>query len=155
MGTDARKKVSFENAEYQAYLGHNLPFLYRCGAMTFLPVRIAGVNGVLLVHVVPGGAPLLLSKEYLKNLGCYIDLGRGHLFLEKLGVRAVVTRKQSRICSSLVAEIGIDQNFEPETFHFLHAKIFLHIKLLANGEKSCASDADVRFRPHADGHPEG
>ena len=27
-----------------------------------LPVGIAGVNGVLRVHVVPGGAPLLLSK---------------------------------------------------------------------------------------------
>ena len=30
-------------------------------------------------------------KDFLKDLGCHIDLGRGHLFLWKLGVRAVVT----------------------------------------------------------------
>ena len=56
--------------------------------MAILLVGIAGVNGVLRV-------PLLLSKEFLKGLGCYIDLGRGHLFFEKLGVRAVVTCEQS------------------------------------------------------------
>ena len=60
-----------------------------------LPVGIAGVNGVLRVYVVPGGAPLLLSKEFLRDLGCHIDLGRGHLFFEKLGVRTVVACKQS------------------------------------------------------------
>ena len=38
-----------------------------------------------------GGAPLLLSKEFLRDLGCHTDLGRGHLFFEKLGVRAMVT----------------------------------------------------------------
>ena len=62
---------------------------------TILFVGIAGVNGVLRVHVVLGGAPLLLSKELLKDLGCHIDLCRGHLFFEKLGVRAVVTSEQS------------------------------------------------------------
>ena len=60
-----------------------------------LPVGIAGVNGVLRVHVVPGGAPLLLSKEFLRDLGCHIDLGRGHLPFEKVGVRAEVTSEQS------------------------------------------------------------
>ena len=45
--------------------------------------------------MVPGGAPLLLSKEFLRDLGCHIDLGRGHLSFEKLGVRAVVTSEQS------------------------------------------------------------
>ena len=60
-----------------------------------LPDGIAGVNGVLRVQVMPGRAPLLLSKEVLKDLGCHIDLGRGHLFFEKLGVRAVVTSEQS------------------------------------------------------------
>ena len=64
-------------------------------ALAILPVRIAGVNGVLRVYVVPGGAPLLLSKEFLRDFGCHIDLGRGHLFFEKLGVRAVVTSEQS------------------------------------------------------------
>ena len=53
------------------------------------------INGVLCVYVIPGGAPLLLSKEFLRDLGCHIDLGRGHLFFEKLGVRTVVTSKQS------------------------------------------------------------
>ena len=47
------------------------------------------------MHVVLGGAPLLLSKEFLRDLGCHIDLGRGHLSFEKLGVRAEVTNKQS------------------------------------------------------------
>ena len=60
-----------------------------------LPVGIAGVNGVLRVYVVPGGAPLLLSKEFLRDLGCHIDLGRGRLFFEKLGVPTVVTSEQS------------------------------------------------------------
>ena len=54
--------------------------------LVILPVGIAGVNGVLRVHVVPGGAPLLLSEEFLRDLGCHIDPGRGHLFFEKLGV---------------------------------------------------------------------
>ena len=52
-------------------------------------------DGVLLVHVVPGGAPLLLSRGFLKDLGCHIDLNRGHLFFEKVEVRAVVTSEQS------------------------------------------------------------
>ena len=60
-----------------------------------LRVGIAGVNGVLRVHVVPGGAPLLLSKELLRDLGCHIDLGRGRLSFEKLRVRAEVTSEQS------------------------------------------------------------
>ena len=64
-------------------------------ALAVLPVGIAGVNGVLRVNVVPGGAPLVLSKEFLRDLGCHIDLDRGHLFFEKLGVRAVVTSEQS------------------------------------------------------------
>ena len=38
----------------------------------------------------------LLSKEFLRDLGCHIDLGRGHLFFENLGVRAVVTSEQSQ-----------------------------------------------------------
>ena len=59
--------------------------------MAVLLVGIAGVNGVLRVHVVPGRSPLLLSKEFLKDLCCHVDLGRGHLLFEKLGVRAVVT----------------------------------------------------------------
>ena len=61
--------------------------------MAIIPVGIAGVIGVLCVHVVRGGAPLLLSKEFLKDVGCHIDWGLGHPFFEKLGVRA--------ICSSL------------------------------------------------------
>ena len=63
--------------------------------LAILLVGIAGVNGVLRVYVVPGGAPLLLSREFLRDLGCHIDLGRGHLFFEKLGVRAVVASEQS------------------------------------------------------------
>ena len=64
-------------------------------ALVILPVGIAGVNGVLRVYVVPGGAPLLLSKKFLRDLGCHIDLGNGHLFFEKLGVRTVVKSEQS------------------------------------------------------------
>ena len=47
------------------------------------------------MHVLPGGAPLLLSRELLRDFGCYTDLGRGQLSFEKLGVRAVVTNVQS------------------------------------------------------------
>ena len=63
--------------------------------LAILPVGIVGVNGLLRVYVVPGGAPFLLSKEFLTDLGCHIDLGRGHLFFEKSGERTVVTSKQS------------------------------------------------------------
>ena len=63
--------------------------------LAMLLVGIVGVYGVLRVHVVLGGAPLLLSKEFLRDLGCHIDLGRGHLSFEKLGVRADVTSEQS------------------------------------------------------------
>ena len=35
--------------------------------LAVLLVGIAGVNGVLRVYVVPGGAPLLLSKEFFKR----------------------------------------------------------------------------------------
>ena len=63
--------------------------------LAILLVGIAGVHGVLRVHVVPGGAPLLLLKEFLRDFGCRIDLGRRHLYFEKLGVRAVVTSEQS------------------------------------------------------------
>ena len=63
--------------------------------LAILPVGIAGVNGVLRAYVVPRAAPLLLSKEFLRDLGCHINLGRGHLFFEKLRERTVVTSKQS------------------------------------------------------------
>ena len=41
--------------------------------LAILPVGIAGVNGVLRVHVVPGGAPLLLSKGHILiwDVGCH------------------------------------------------------------------------------------
>ena len=58
--------------------------------LAVLPVGSAGVNAVLRVKVVPGEARLLLSKEFLRDLGCHINL-----FFEKLGVRTVVTSKQS------------------------------------------------------------
>ena len=35
--------------------------------MAILLVGVAGVNRVPRVHVVPGGAPLLLSNEFLKD----------------------------------------------------------------------------------------
>ena len=63
--------------------------------LALLPVGIAGVNGVLRVYVVRGGAPLLLSEDFFKDLGCHIDLGRGHLFFEKLGVRTELESKHS------------------------------------------------------------
>ena len=67
----------------------------RESTLSILPVVIARVNVVWRVHVVAGGAPLMLSKEFLKHLGCHIHLGRGHLFFEKLCVRAEVKSKQS------------------------------------------------------------
>ena len=89
MGTDAYTKMGPEYSADPACEGHDIPFL------AILSVGIAGVNGVLRVYAAPGGAPLLLSKEFLRDLGCHIDLGRGHLFFEKLGVRTVVASKQS------------------------------------------------------------
>ena len=75
---------------------------FRCGNDETLETRtlailvgISGVNGVLRVNMVPGRAPLSLSKEFLRYLCCHIDLGRGNLFFEKLGVRTVVANNQS------------------------------------------------------------
>ena len=59
-------------------LGHEKTLETR--TLDILPVGIAGVNGILRVHVVAGGAPLLLSKKFLRDLGCHTDLGRAHLF---------------------------------------------------------------------------
>ena len=98
MGTDAHTKMGPEYAEGPACEGHDRfgnDETLETRTLTIHPVGIAGVNGVLRVYVVPGGAPLLLSKEFLRDFGCHIDLGRGHLFFEKLGVRAVVTSEQS------------------------------------------------------------
>ena len=53
--------------------------------MATFSVGIAGVDGVLRVHVVPGGALLLLSKDFFKDLGCHIDLGRGYPVLREDG----------------------------------------------------------------------
>ena len=61
--------------------------------LAILPVGIAGVFGVLRVYVVPGGAPLLLSEDFFRDLVCHIDLGRGHLFFEKVAVRTVVDKQ--------------------------------------------------------------
>ena len=63
--------------------------------LAILPVGIAGVNGVLRVYVVPGGVPTLAVERIFERPRCHIDLGRGHLFFEKLGVRTVVASKQS------------------------------------------------------------
>ena len=81
--------------------------------VAFLPVGIAGVNGVLRVYVVPGGAPLLLSKEFSRDLGCHIDLGRGHLFFVKLGVRTVVTSKQVAAFASTLDEFWATGTQDP------------------------------------------
>ena len=103
VGTDAHKMMGSEHAEgparrrpWPSVFGNDETLETRTLAI-FL-VGIAGVNGILRVHVhvVPGGAPLLLSKEFLRELGCHIALGRvARLFFEKLGVRAVVTSEQT------------------------------------------------------------
>ena len=47
------------------------------------------------MHVVLGEHRSCCPKDLLKGLDCHIVLGRGHTFFEKLGVRTVVTSKQS------------------------------------------------------------
>ena len=86
--------------------------------MAIFPVGIAGADGVLRVYVVPGGAPLLLSKEFLRDLGCLIDLGRGHLFFEKLGVRTVVASKQSPHLLLPLTSFGPQGHKIPATYQF-------------------------------------
>ena len=90
---------------------------WKPGLWPILLVGIAGVNGVLRVYVVPGGAPLLSSKEFLRDLGCHIDLGRGHLFFEKLGVRAVVTSEQSPHLLFPLTSFGPQGNKIPAEIH--------------------------------------
>ena len=68
---------------------------WKPGLLPYSLLELLGVSGVLRVHVVPGGAPLLLSTEFLRDLGCHVDLRRGHLSFENLGVRVVVPCEQS------------------------------------------------------------
>ena len=82
-----------------------------------LTVGIAGVSGVLRVYVVPGGAPLLLSEEFFRDLGCHIDLGRGHLFFEKLGVRTVVDSKHSPHLFLPLTSFGLQGHKVPAEIH--------------------------------------
>eukprot|EP00913_Durusdinium_trenchii_P028931 g27126.t1 len=44
-----------------------------------IPVFLAGVQLWLRVHVVPGGAPLLISKRFMKCLGAIIDMRQGQV----------------------------------------------------------------------------
>ena len=57
--------------------------------------------------------PLLLSKEFRRDLGCHIDLGRGHLSFEKLGVRAVVTSEQSPASTFALDEFRATKTQDP------------------------------------------
>ena len=101
VGTGAHTKMGPEHATQKVQLEKAMTFRFgndetlETRTLTILPVGIVRVNGVLRVHVVPGGAPLWLSKEFLGDLGCHIDLGRGHRFFQELGVRAVATSEQS------------------------------------------------------------
>ena len=65
VGTDAHTKMG---PEHRIQLEKAMTFRFgndetlETRTLATLPVGIAGVNGVLRVHVVPGGAPLLLPK---------------------------------------------------------------------------------------------
>ena len=71
MGTGAHGKVGFAHTQ-KIELEKSMNFRFgndetlKTRTMVILPVGIAGVNGVLRVHVVPGGAPFL-SKAFLKK----------------------------------------------------------------------------------------
>ena len=64
VGTDAHTKMGPEHTR-RIQLEKAMTFRFgndetlETRTLAILPVRIAGVNGVLRVHVVPGGAPLL------------------------------------------------------------------------------------------------
>ena len=99
MSTDAHKKWCLNTQKIKLEKAMTFRFgndeTLETRAMAILPDGIAGVNGALCVHVVPGGAPLSLSKEFWEDLVCHIDLGRGHPFFEKLG-----QANSRRICPS-------------------------------------------------------
>ena len=59
-----------------------------------LPVGIARVNGVLRVCGTWRERRSCCQK-FWRDLGCHIDVDRGHLFFGKLGVRIVVVSNQS------------------------------------------------------------
>ena len=46
-------------------------------------------------------------------MGCHIDLGRVHLFFEKLGVRAVVTSEQSPHLLLALTSFGPEATQDP------------------------------------------
>ena len=63
--------------------------------LVLLFVGIAGVNGVYACECGTWRSAALAVDFFLRDLDCHIDLGLGHLFFEKSGVRTVVTSKQS------------------------------------------------------------
>ena len=72
MGTGAYNQVGLSTQKIKHEKAMTFPFgndeTLETKTMAVLPVGIAGVNGVLPVHVVPGRAPLLSTKELLKDL---------------------------------------------------------------------------------------
>ena len=70
VGTDAHTKMCLSTQRVQLEKAMTFRFgddeTLETRTLAILPVGIAGVNGVLRVHVVLGGAPLLLSKEFLR-----------------------------------------------------------------------------------------
>ena len=68
MGTDAYTKMGLSTQRIQLAKAMTFRFgndeTLETRTLAILPVGIAGDNGVLRVYVVPGGAPLLLSKEF-------------------------------------------------------------------------------------------
>ena len=72
MGTDAYNQVGLSTQKIKLLKAMTFRFgndeTLETKTMAILPVGIAGVNGALRVHVVPGRAPRLLSKELLKDL---------------------------------------------------------------------------------------
>ena len=69
MGTDVHTKMGSEYAEVAKAMtfrfGNDETLETR--TLAILPVGFAGVNGVLRVYVVPGGAPLLVSIFFLET----------------------------------------------------------------------------------------
>ena len=59
--------------------------------VALIPVGIQGISGVFRCFVIPGGAPLLVSKEFLKDMRANINLEKNTVHLRALGVTACLT----------------------------------------------------------------
>ena len=65
--------------------------------VALLPVGLGGKDGIVRVYVIPGNVPLLVSQEFMREMGTVIDLVNDKIEFKKMGVTADLVNQRSHI----------------------------------------------------------